>query len=118
MYIYRAEASAINGTDASVWSLIRTYSGNAFDATGISSSKQYQNFALVTQENADGDTVFLIGFRGDEVLVLWSINLTSTPATQNGTTVETTFGEPTIYATDSDPTGTTSSYRFSFYVYV
>ena len=145
MYIYRAAASAIDGTDPSVWSLIRTYSGDAFNATGISGSKQYQSFALVTQENAGGDTVFLIGFRGDEVLVLWSINLTSTPAMQNGTTVETTFGEPTevtqisgweganwengvglqirnhstlrIYATDSDPTGTTSSYRFNFYVY-
>ena len=90
----------------------------------------------MTQTNADGDAVFLLGFREDEVLVLWSINLTSTPTMQNGKTVETTFGEPTqkvvlddweganwangvglqirnattlrLYATDADPTGTST----------
>lgn len=145
MYIYRAGADAIGGTSPSVWTLMRTYSGSAFNARGISNSKQYQSFALVTQTAAGVDTVFLLGFRGDETLVLWSINLTSTPTMQNGMTVETTFGEPTlvteisgfqganwenavglqirnsntlrIYATDADPTGSQSNYQFDFFVY-
>lgn len=143
MYIYRADADAVAGT-TSPWTLMRTYTGNAFNASGVV-NKQYQNFALVTQQNTTGDVVYLIGFRQDEVVVLWSINLTSTPGTENGQTIETTFGEPTlvtsidgwvgtdwangvglqilsptqlrIYATDADPTGTVTDYRFNVYVY-
>ncbi len=49
--------------------LKHTYTGSALD-TG----DQFQNFALVTQANAGGDAVYLLGFREDEELWLYSVD--------------------------------------------
>jgi hypothetical protein len=131
MYIYQAKAADVDGDDGSVWSLKKTYTGNGYD-TG----DQYQNFGLVTQTNATGgDVVYLLGFREDEEVWLWTIDITE----------GTTFGNPTfvkkytgwngsdwangvglqivsssklrIYGTDKDPSGSTTSYTYKIYIY-
>lgn len=68
MYVYQAPADAV-ATSAQAWVLKHTYTGSALD-TG----DQFQNFALVTQANAVGDTVYLLGFREDEELWLYSVD--------------------------------------------
>src|SRR5260221_1157470 len=80
MYIYQALASSVaNGF--LVWTLVTTYTGTAFQ-TG----DEYQSFALVTQTNPSGDVVYLLGFREDEELWLWTVN----------TTVGSSYGTPTL----------------------
>ena len=136
MYIYRANANEIDGDDGTVWNLKKTYTGS-----GYQTGDQYQNFALVTQTNATGDVVYLLGFREDEEVWLWSID----------TAEGNTFGNPTfvkkytgwngsdwangvglqivsrtklrIYGTDKDPSGTSTypggpaSYSYKIYIY-
>src|SRR5262249_8236163 len=72
MYIWRAQAANIlNGPDA--WTLMQTYKGKAFN-TG----DQYQCFSLVTQTNTAGDAVYLLGFREDEEVWLWTLATSGT----------------------------------------
>jgi hypothetical protein len=136
MYIYQALASAIPNGNA-VWTLVTTYTGSAFQ-TG----DEYQSFALVTQTNGTGvDTVYLLGFREDEELWLWTVN----------TTVGSSYGTPTLvthytgwngsdwrngmgveiasttvmrlFGTDKDPSGSSTypggpaNYHFDIWIY-
>lgn len=52
------------------------YVGETYDIVG---DDQFQCFSLVTQENQDGDTVYdtvyLVGFRQNEELWIWSVDL-------------------------------------------
>ena len=132
MYVYRALASDIGGDSPDVWTRVTTYDGDAY-RTG----DQYQNFALVTQTGTSGDTVYLLGFREDEEVWLWTIDV--------ATSDDSMFGDPTfvkkytgwngsdwangvglqipdstslrLYGTDKDPSGTTSNYSFKIYLY-
>jgi hypothetical protein len=134
MYIYQAPAS---GTGSGGWVLKTTYTGSAFQ-TG----DEYQSFALVTQSNGSSpDTVYLLGFREDEELWLWTVN----------TTPGSSFGNPTLvthytgwngsdwrngmgleiasttvlrlFGTTKDPSGSSNypngpaSYTFDIYIY-
>ena len=136
MYIYQAKADEIFGRNSNVWTLKRTYTGNAYDT-----NDQYQNFALVTQHNAGGDVVYLLGFREDEEVWLWSIKTTEGNKFGEPTYVKTYTGwngsdwangvglqivSPTklrIYGTDKDPSGTSNypdgpaNYTFKVYIY-
>ena len=132
MYIYQAPASQI-GTSA--WTKMPTYNGSAFQ-TG----DEYQGFALVTQANSTGNVVYLLGFREDEELWLWTIN---TGSSQYGLpTYVTTYRDwngsdwrngmglqiasPTqlrLFGTAKDPSGSSSypngpaNYNFNIYLY-
>lgn len=137
MYIYQALASAVaNGS--SVWTLVTTYTGSAFQ-TG----DEYQSFALVTQTNSSGDVVYLLGFREDEELWLWTVNTTvgssygtptlvpNTPYTKwNGSDWRNGMGLEIasttvmrLFGTDKDPSGSSTypggpaNYRFDIWIY-
>lgn len=70
MYVYQAPASAI-GSASPGWVLKTTYTGSA-----LNTGDQFQSFALVTQSNSSGDVVYLLGFREDEELWLYTVNTT------------------------------------------
>ncbi len=89
MYIFRALASQI-GTSASAWTRSATYNGSDFQ-TG----DEYQGFALVTQANSSGDVVYLLGFREDEELWLWTVD----------STAGSNYGNPTYVAKYQDWNG-------------
>ncbi len=137
MYVYQALASAIPNGNA-VWTLVTTYTGSAFK-TG----DEYQSFALVTQTNSSGDVVYLLGFREDEELWLWTVNTTpgssygtptlvpNTPYTnwngsdwRNGMGLEIASSTVMrLFGTTKDPSGSstypggTASYNFNIYIY-
>jgi len=132
MYIYRAPASAVGTGPASVWTRSETYNGSAFD-TG----DQYQCFSLVTQSGSGDDQVFLLGFREDEEVWLYSINTSNAinsgyglPALvakytgwngsdfRNGTGLQIVDSTTLrIFGTATDPSGETDDYTFNIYVY-
>ena len=70
MYVYQAPASGI-GTSSAAWTLMTTYTGSA-----LKTDDQFQSFALVTQSNSAGDMVYLLGFREDEELLLYTVDTT------------------------------------------
>jgi len=133
MYIYRALASAVGSGPASVWTRSATYTGSAFD-TG----DQYQAFSLVTQSGSGADQVFLLGFREDEELWLYSINTSAainsgygSPSTvakytgwngsdfRNGTGLQIVSSTALrIFGTATDPSGGSSQTDYSFNIYV
>jgi hypothetical protein len=134
MYVYQAPASGIE--TSSGWRLKTIYAGNAFQ-TG----DEYQNFALVTQTNSTGDVVYLLGFREDEELWLYTVNTSQTPLFGNFTNVAKytewngsdwrngmglEIANPTklrLFGTTKDPAGSSiypdgpASYTFQIYVY-
>jgi hypothetical protein len=134
MYIYKALASQI-GSGATAWTRMPTYTGSAFD-TG----DQYQGFAMVTQANSTGDVVYLLGFREDEELWLWTLNTGSTQyglptlvthyTGWNGSDWRNGMGlqiasttAMRLFGTAKDPVGTSTypggpaSYTFNIYIY-
>ncbi len=134
MYIYRAPAAGL--ASASGWEFVHTYTGSAFDC-----GDQFQGFAMVTEQTSSGDVVYVMGFREDEELWLYSVD------TSNGSN----YGKPTLvthytgwngsdwrngmglqianpttlrlYGTDKDPSGDSdypngpADYSFHVYVY-
>ncbi|HEY2321717.1 MAG TPA: hypothetical protein VGJ82_02535 [Thermoanaerobaculia bacterium] len=134
MYIYVAPANDV--TSASAWRLASTYTGDAFQTRD-----EYQSFALVTQTNPTGDVVYVLGFREDEELWIWTMNTSDTSSFGQFTLVETLTGwngsdwrngmglqiyNPTtmrLFGTSKDPSGTSSypngpaSYTFNIYIY-
>jgi hypothetical protein len=134
MYIYKALASQI-GTSASAWTAMPTYGGSAFQ-TG----DEYQAFALVTQASSTGNVVYLLGFREDEELWLWTVNTGSTQyglptyvntyRDWNGSDWRNGMGlqiasttKMRLFGTSKDPSGSSSypngpaSYNFNIYIY-
>jgi len=129
MFIWRALAEDVtNGPSA--WTAMPTYEGDR-----LNTGDQYQCFSLVTQTNADGtDTVYLVGFRQDEEVWVWTVN-----------TDDASYGEPTlvdhytewngsdfrmgtglqipsktnlrIFGTPRDPSGSINDYTFNIHVY-
>jgi hypothetical protein len=135
MYIYQALNSEVaNG--ASAWQAFPTYTGGAFQ-TG----DQYQSFALVTQSNGSGpDTVYLLGFREDEELWLWTVSTDANSLGQptlvthytgwNGSDWRNGMGleiastvKLRLFGTDKDPSGTSAypqgpaDYHFDIWIY-
>lgn len=133
MYIYQAPLSSIN-TPSPGWELVSTYTGKAFDT-----KDEYQSFNLVTQTSAGGvDTVYVLGFREDEELWLYTLDTTSwdftylekytgwkqPPDWRNGMGVQIYDSNTLrIWGTDKDPSGSSkypngpASYTFGIYYY-
>jgi hypothetical protein len=135
MYIYQALASQV-GSGASAWTRFPTYNGSAFQ-TG----DEYQSFGLITQTNDDGtDVPYLLGFREDEELWLWSVatntsylgkpTLVAKYTGWNGSDWRNGMGLQIVnnqtirlVGTDKDPSGHTNwpsgpaSYTFNLYIY-
>lgn len=135
MYVYQAPASGV-GSATPGWVLKTTYTGSALD-TG----DQFQSFALVTQRNSSGDVVYLLGFREDEELWLYTVN--TTPGTSfgqfvydakytgwNGSDWRNGMGlqianttQMRLFGTAKDPSGSSTypggpaSYTFQIYIY-
>lgn len=135
MYVYQAPASGIGGATPG-WVLKTTYTGSALD-TG----DQFQSFALVTQSNSSGDVVYLLGFREDEELWLYTVN--TTPGTSfgqfvynakytgwNGSDWRNGMGlqianttQMRLFGTAKDPSGSSTypggpaNYTFQIYIY-
>lgn len=135
MYVYQALASGV-GSATPGWVLKTTYTGSALD-TG----DQFQSFALVTQSNSSGDVVYLLGFREDEELWLYTVN--TTPGTSfgqfvynakytgwNGSDWRNGMGlqianttQMRLFGTAKDPSGSSTypggpaNYTFQIYIY-
>lgn len=135
MYVYQAPASGIGGATPG-WVLKTTYTGSALD-TG----DQFQSFALVTQRNSGGDVVYLLGFREDEELWLYTVN--TTPGASfgqfvynakytgwNGSDWRNGMGlqianttQMRLFGTTTDPSGSSTypggpaNYTFQIYIY-
>lgn len=71
--VYRAPLSAIGGTTNN-W----VYMGETNDIPDQDDNDQYQCFALATQTNGSSDTVYLLGFRENEAVVLYTVSTGST----------------------------------------
>jgi hypothetical protein len=71
--VYRALASEIGGTTNN-W----TYIGETNDIPDQDDNDQYQCFALATQRNAGIDSVYLVGFRENEAVGLYTVSTGST----------------------------------------
>lgn len=134
MYIYRAPASGL--TSGSSWQHINTYTGGALDC-----GDQFQGFALVTQANSSGDEVYMLGFREDEELWLYTVDTNPTSDYGNFTLVTHYTGwngsdwrngmglqiisdtNMRLFGTAKDPSGNSdypngsADYSFKIYVY-
>lgn len=135
MYVYQAPASGIGGATPG-WVLKTTYTGSALDT-----NDQFQSFALVTQHNSGGDVVYLLGFREDEELWLYTVN--TTPGASfgqfvysakytgwNGSDWRNGMGlqiasttQMRLFGTTTDPSGSSTypggpaNYTFQIYIY-
>jgi hypothetical protein len=67
--VYRAPVSEIGGTTNN-W----VYIGETNEIPDEDDNDQYQCFALATQRNAGTDTVFLVGFRENEAVGLYTVS--------------------------------------------
>jgi hypothetical protein len=134
MYIYQSPASSIGSSSG--WQYITTYTGSA-----LNTGDQFQGFALVTQANSTGDVVYLLGFREDEELWLYTVNTTSgssygTPTYNskytgwNGSDWRNGMGVQIasttslcLFGTAKDPSGSSTypggpaNYNFNIYLY-
>ena len=135
MYVYQAPAAGVGSSNPG-WVLKTTYTG-----TALNTGDQFQNFALVTQANADGDVVYLLGFREDEELWLYQVDTASGSSFGNFNYIEKYTGwngsdwrngmglqiadasHMRLFGTDKDPSGNSNypngsaSYTFHIYIY-
>lgn len=128
MYIYQAPASGLAGPSCP-FTYKGTYSGDALKGD------QYQNFALVTQTDSSGDVVYLLGFREDEELHLFTVNTTPGSSYGTPTAVATYTGwsgadwrngaglqicnstKMRLFGTDKDPSGSSANYTFNVFAW-
>lgn len=119
--IYRAPADSIG---ENTWN----YIGETND---LSDDDQFQCFSLVTQANGNGDQVYLLGFRENEDLVLYSVDTGSHnyghlsevkkydfDGSQWRYGVGLQIASPTmlrIFGCSEDPSGDRDDYRFPIY---
>lgn len=131
LYFFQCPVSQLGATNPSAWTLYATYTGSALDGD------QYQSFAMVTQDmQTEPDQIYLMGFREDEELHLFSVSLgTGTTPSVNLTPVSTYTGwngsdwrngvglqiyNPTtlrIFGTDKDPSGSSTNYTIKVFVW-
>lgn len=127
MYFFKAPVSSLANT-ANPWVLLATYTGSALEGD------QFQSFAMVTQAAAGTpDQIYLMGFREDEELHLYTVSLSASSV--NLTAVKTYTGwkgsdwrngvglqiyNPTtlrIFGTDKDPSGSSTNYTIKVFVW-
>jgi hypothetical protein len=128
MYVFQTLAGGLSGPN-NPFGPYTLYTGDALKGD------QYQCFALVTQSDGDGDQVFLLGFREDEELHLFTVTTATGSSFGNLTKVQTYKGwngsdwrngvglqiadstSMRIFGTDKDPKGTHTDYTFKIYVW-
>jgi len=131
LFVYRYDPKSFNIYRAPADSIENNTWNHVGETNRLSNDDQFQCFGMVTQANATGDQVYLLGFRENEDLVLYSVDTGSHnfghlsevekydfDGSQWRYGVGLQIASPTmlrIFGCSEDPSGDRDDYRFPIY---